>query len=157
MVENEGVVGGASTVGLLGSPFGHGPLLAATALFPGRVESFHVLVHTQRWAISPGGRLLFRQVGFSAGRFTREGYAGGGGVPQPRVLEFWDYQEMRRLASIEDFADCVRFSPDGRRLATDTEVPIAKAGRAGPSVLIPAEAFLPSPPGRCGAWQQGRT
>jgi ABC-type transport system involved in multi-copper enzyme maturation permease subunit len=34
----------ASTVGLLGSPDGQGPLLAASALFPGRTEVTHLLV-----------------------------------------------------------------------------------------------------------------
>ena len=115
-------VGGASIVGLLGSPSGQGPLFAASALFPGRIETYHVLVRTERWAMAPEGHRFFRKVGFSTERFSWSGGHGRAGMPgQFPVLELWDYQEMKRLASSNEFADCIQFSPDGRRVATDTE------------------------------------
>jgi WD40 repeat protein len=129
-------VAGTSTVGLLGSPSGQGPLLAASALFPGRVQSWHVRVVTGRWAISPEGRLFFRTVVFT-GAFSDWGSWVGPGVPGPPVLEVWDYQKMEQLALDDELADCIQFSPDGRWVATDTESAIYRsATKWGPGLRI---------------------
>jgi WD40 repeat protein len=113
----------ASTLGLLGPPSGHGPFLAASSLYPGRFHLFHVLARTQRWTIAQAGHLFFRKVGFVAAAFGPSGRIDHlVGVPmQMPVLELWDYHERKRLALSNELADCMQFSPDGRRVATDTE------------------------------------
>jgi WD40 repeat protein len=120
-----------STVGLLGLPAGQGSLLAASALFPGRMRTYHVLVKTQHWAISPEGHFFSRKASFSTGGFgglvgfgwDRGQQQGATGVPtQLPVLELWNYQKMKQVPLSDEMADCIQFSPDGRRAATDTKL-----------------------------------
>jgi len=130
-------IGAMSTVGLLGSPSGKAPLLAASALFPGRTQPFYVLVGTERWAISPEGHLFFRKVGFGTVLFSTRGFITSRTGAPGKVSELWDYQKMKRLALSNEWMDCIQFSPDGRRAATDTEFQIWSAiGGKGPGLRI---------------------
>jgi WD40 repeat protein len=145
------VVAAASTVGLLGSPWGQGPHLAASALFPGRIAEYRVINHTQGWAIAPNGRLFFRKVGFTTKLFVwNVGGVHVTGAPG-EVLDLWNYEEGKRLALSEEFAldldakqwgifnaevDCFQFSPDGRRFATDNKTGSYRIAKAGPGLRI---------------------
>jgi WD40 repeat protein/tRNA A-37 threonylcarbamoyl transferase component Bud32 len=113
---------GASTVGLLGSP--EGPLPAATAVFPGRIQTYAVSVETDWSAISPAGRLFFRKAHIDC--ILLNTFHGGqpfvsGAVSAPpgNVFELWNYQEGKQLPFFnKEFVTCIRFSPDGQRAAT---------------------------------------
>jgi WD40 repeat protein len=98
---------GASTVGLLGSPNGEGPLLAASALFPGRTTALRDLkghdAPVWRAVFTPDGR-----------RVVSAGMDG--------TLRLWDVADGHELKRVEvrDKAHVVSLavSPDGRRLLT---------------------------------------
>ncbi len=49
-----------------------------------------------------------------------------------QLLELWDYQKMKRLTLSTELMDCIQFSPDGRRAATDTgfQIGVRSAARA---------------------------
>jgi WD40 repeat protein len=90
----------ACTVGLLGSPGGAGPLLAASALFPGRDPTGAITA----LALSPDGRRLATVAGGISGVFGR----------------IWDCetgQEVARFDVRKARINKLAFSPDGRRLA----------------------------------------
>jgi WD40 repeat protein len=129
------VVAAASTVGLLGSPCGQGPRLAASALIPGRIDEFRVVDHTRGWVIAPNGRLLFRKVSFTTELFGRNRGQSVTGAPG-EVLDLWNYEEGKRVALSEELVDCFQFSPDGRRFATDNESGSYRLGLAGPGLKI---------------------
>jgi WD40 repeat protein/tRNA A-37 threonylcarbamoyl transferase component Bud32 len=116
---------GASSLGLLGSPHGHGPLLAASALSLGKVTPYLVQVKAELWAISSEGHLFFRKVSFRTCRLDSSGYTVVTG--QLPVVELWDYQEIKRLDLDDESVDCIQFSPDGRWVATDTESTMKKS------------------------------
>jgi WD40 repeat protein/tRNA A-37 threonylcarbamoyl transferase component Bud32 len=88
----------ASTVGLLGSPLGPGPLLGAAALDPRRA-----LADSFNWAaFSPDGQRLA---------------TGSRG----RTVRVWDAHTGQAILSLQghtSFVECVAFSPDGQRLAS---------------------------------------
>ncbi len=88
------VVAAASTVGLLGSPCGQGPRLAAAALFPGRIAEFRVVNHTRGWAIAPNGRHFFRKVSFTTRLFGPNAGQAVTGAPG-EVLDLWNYRGGR--------------------------------------------------------------
>jgi serine/threonine protein kinase/WD40 repeat protein len=102
-------VSSASTVGLLACPFGQGPLLAVSALIPGRTH--HALgpeIHA--CAFSPDGRYF--AAGGDGGFIVWKvgpGEAGGRSDPRPLLR-----QVARRPARV---AMNLRFSPDGNLLA----------------------------------------
>jgi len=99
----------ASTVGLLGCPFGQGPLLAVSALIPG---STHHALGPQIWAcaFSPDGRYF--AAGGDGGLIVWKvspGQAGGLSDPRPLLR-----QVARRPANV---VTSLSFSPDGNLLA----------------------------------------
>ena len=129
---------GASTLGLLGTPSGRGPILAASALFPGRTDRIHCL------AFSPDGKTLAAgnensevrlwDIATGQERATCKGHKGNlwtiafspdsqtlvsGG--DSMVVKFWDVatgKERGTCHEHEGFVHTLAFSPDSQTLAT---------------------------------------
>jgi WD40 repeat protein len=89
---------GASTVGLMRSPLGQGPLLAASALIPGRASDDY---SSSGVAFSADGKRLASADG--------------------KTVNVWDAQTGQQLLSFKGHTDTVwsvAYSPDGKRLAS---------------------------------------
>jgi WD40 repeat protein len=133
---------GAGAAGLLGSPQGPGPLLAASALFPGQTYGRPI----NAVAFSPDGRRLAVTVMSDVGRiwdcesgqivcrfdlrnrrmnslaFSPDGHRLAGAGPDPRGrIPVWDAasgQELLALKGHLGITSDVAFTPDGDRIVT---------------------------------------
>jgi hypothetical protein len=116
---------GAGTVGLLGSPHGPGPLLAASALFPGRpsLRGGAVFPGTLQVAWKEGGRNAFSD----GERVWRYAFHWAPNQMPPR--------ETTRVVWVNDTIDQFRIHPDNKPV----EVTISEV-----VLLVPAEGEAPS-------------
>jgi WD40 repeat protein/tRNA A-37 threonylcarbamoyl transferase component Bud32 len=143
---------GASTVGLMGSPLGQGPVLAASALVPERIpllgagglygrvawspDGKRVAVGNVVWDSATGG--VDRRLGsanFSPGNnvgagtaFSRDGKLLAT-VTDTHSVGVWEVttgQCLHVLPTGANWASCVAFTADGRQLATGVAIQFAR-------------------------------